>query len=449
MSVRRHHNHGLKKRCACPRTTWSRCSHPWHFGFHWAGREHRYSLHKIAKRDHYYVMSKTEAQALADTLRSDIRTGRLTALAAPAAGIPAAGLTFSDVATKYLKRHVWVPSRRKRASESIEGYVRILERLKIPAAGGTTVAMGTRPFTALTKADVEAARDARRAEFAATKPDDRMRPGCKGGEVGIQHLMAVARQLWNWAIQEGFVDTTPFKRGGVSVIRVKTGADSPRTRRLAGEEEARLLAAASPHLQALIVAALESGCRVGELLSLQWHQVHWDDNVLLLPAHKTKTSTARDVPMTTRLCAILEMRRLAPDGREHPVDAYVFGNEVGERVGRVVTAWKAACRRAKITDLHFHDLRREFASRLLESGASDHEVRDWLGHANITTTSRYLSTTRVRLQRARAKFETHDRSAGRPLAPSISGVASPSMATQNVPTGLERVTTETGSPSAT
>ena len=408
MSVRRHHNHGLKKRCACERTAWSRCAHPWHFGFHWAGHEHRYSLHTIAKRDRSYVMSKTEAHALADTLRSDIRHGRLLPRAVPAASAPIA-LTFSDLAAKYLKRHVWVPSRRKRAAESIEGYVRILERLEIPSGGGATAAMGTRAFATLTKADLEAVRDARRAEFTAAKADDRMRPGCKGGEVGVQHLMAVARQLWNWAIQEGFVETTPFKRGGVSVIRVKTGADSPRTRRLAGEEEARLLVAASPHLQALIVAALETGCRVGELLSLQWHQVHWEDNVLLLPAHKTKTSTARDVPMTTRLWAMLEMRRQAPDGREHPTDAYVFGNEVGERVGRVVTAWKAACRRAKIIDLHFHDLRREFASRLLESGASDHEVRDWLGHANITTTSRYLSTTRVRLQRARVKFEARER----------------------------------------
>src|SRR6185369_142797 len=112
---------------------------------------------------------------------------------------------------------------------------------------------------------------------------------------------------------EGFVDTTPFKRGGVTVIRVKTGADSARTRRLADDEEGRLLAAASPHLQALIIAALETGCRVGELLSLQWHQVRWDDNVLLLPAHKTKTATARDVPMTTRLLAVLNMRRHAPD----------------------------------------------------------------------------------------------------------------------------------------
>jgi integrase len=79
----------------------------------------------------------------------------------------------------------------------------------------------------------------------------------------------------------------------------------------------------------LIIAALETGSRLGELLSLQWHQVHGNDNVLLLPASKTKTAVARDVPMTTRLKAVLEMRRHGPDGQEHPFDKYVFGNEVG------------------------------------------------------------------------------------------------------------------------
>jgi hypothetical protein len=55
---------------------------------------------------------------------------------------------------------------------------------------------------------------------------------------------------------------------------------------------------------------------------------------------------------------------------------------------------------AGITDLHFHDLRREFACRLLESNADLHDVRDFLGHANITTTSTYLRSTPVRLARA-------------------------------------------------
>ena len=53
-----------------------------------------------------------------------------------------------------------------------------------------------------------------------------------------------------------------------------------------------------------------------------------------------------------------------------------------------------------------HELRREFGSLLRETPRIfDHEMRDWLGHANITTTSRYLSTTRVGLQQALHKFE--------------------------------------------
>ena len=55
------------------------------------------------------------------------------------------------------------------------------------------------------------------------------------------------------------------------------------------------------------------------------------------------------------------------------------------------------------------DLRREFASRLRESGASDHDVRDFLGHANITTTSRNLASTPVRLEQALANLEASNR----------------------------------------
>ena len=82
-------------------------------------------------------------------------------------------------------------------------------------------------------------------------------------------------------------------------------------------------------------------------------------------------------------------------------------NEVGERFGSIRTTWRATCHRAKIADLRFHDLRREFASRLLESGAPQHVVRDFLGHANITTTSRYLATTPTMLEHAVHRFEEH------------------------------------------
>ena len=83
----------------------------------------------------------------------------------------------------------------------------------------------------------------------------------------------------------------------------------------------------------------------------------------------------------------------------------MFGDECGEQVASSKTAWNATCRRAQIVGLRFHDLRREFACRLLESGAEQHDVRDFLGHANITTTSRYLASTPVRLEQALARME--------------------------------------------
>ena len=99
------------------------------------------------------------------------------------------------------------------------------------------------------------------------------------------------------------------------------------------------------------------------------------------------------------------MRRTDPNGNPWPMSAYVFGNEVGEPAKSVRTAWKATCRRAGISDLHLNDLRREFASRLADSGSGLHDVQDFLGHANITTTSRYLRSTPVRLAKALERME--------------------------------------------
>jgi hypothetical protein len=118
------------------------------------------------------------------------------------------------------------------------------------------------------------------------------------------------------------------------------------------------------------------------------------------------------------------MRRHAPEQYrkltgldEYPAEAFVFGNECGERIKRVSRAWRLTLQRAKIVDLHFHDLRREFASRLMESGASLQEVQAWLGHANIAMTSRYLGVTDAGLQRALDRFET-----ARPWADDSDGV---------------------------
>ena len=120
---------------------------------------------------------------------------------------------------------------------------------------------------------------------------------------------------------------------------------------------------------------------------------------------KTKTAQTRVIPVGPRLRAELAIRELGPDGRALWADAYVFGTECDERVKSIRTAWTLACERAGVRVLHFHDLRREFASRLLESSANLHDVQLFLGHANITQTRTYLSSTPLRLEGALAQME--------------------------------------------
>ncbi len=111
------------------------------------------------------------------------------------------------------------------------------------------------------------------------------------------------RALFNWAIRTGHLKETPFKHGSETVI--KLAKEPKRSRRLQDGEEERLLAAAGPHLRAVIECALETGMRRGEIMSLQWHQVvgikiekeatitSAPRSQIFLPVAKTKTKTGR------------------------------------------------------------------------------------------------------------------------------------------------------------
>jgi len=411
-------NDGLKKRCGCGRTRWPKCKHPWYFSLYHGDREYRYSLDGIARaRGEQPPVGKLEAESWRDKLRTEIRNGTFSdpgASPIQTQGAPStvvAAPTLSDVADQYLKKHVCQPDRREGGRKIMEWHVEVLKRVKVPDEQGMLVPLGGKPIDRITKADIEAVRDG--WSFRTT--------GAKGGRTGPDRTLKRLRHLFNWAVENDLARATPFRREGVVVIHFKK--EAPRTRRLEAGEERKLLKATQTNgawMYALIVAALETGCRVGELLSLRWREVRLDQNVLLLRESVTKTAEARDVPVSQRLRSLLEMRRTSPTGRKPPPDWFVFGNEVGERSKGISDRWRRACRAAGIEDLHFHDLRREFASRLAESGLPLHAIGEWLGHANISQTSTYLKTTRVGLQKYLKQFEKHRTAASRVAAKSNS-----------------------------
>lgn len=200
--------------------------------------------------------------------------------------------------------------------------------------------------------------------------------------------LALLRAALNWAVLEDLIASTPFKKADVPAV--KFAREEPRTRRLQPGEEQRLLLAAPAWLAQLALAALETGCRLGELLSLQWDQVHGD---LFLPAGKTKAKKPRRVPISSVLRGVLDARRHDPAGEPLPSHAFVFGDEIGRRRGSIKTAWRSTCRRVAVTDLHFHDLRREAGSRWMDAGVPLATIQRWLGHHNISQTSTYLAAT--------------------------------------------------------
>lgn len=157
-----------------------------------------------------------------------------------------------------------------------------------------------------------------------------------------------------------------------------------RNRRLRDDEEQRLLDAADSgrnvYMRDLIVLAVETGMRRGELLSLDWQHIDLESRIVHLPM--TKNGEPRDVPLSTRARDVLyrlwEAQERPPTGRPLPTTE-----------SAVVQAWGHLCGRAGITGLHFHDLRHEAVTRLFEKGLNIVEVSAISGHRELRMLARY------------------------------------------------------------
>ncbi|MEX2662710.1 MAG: site-specific integrase, partial [Vicinamibacterales bacterium] len=224
----------------------------------------------------------------------------------------------------------------------------------------------------------------------------------------VNHDLKLLRKMFNWAIRKGHLERTPFKIGTEPAIGLDK--EIPRDRRFQNDDdEQKLLDAADPYLRGVIIALLDTACRLGEILSLQWRAVNLERRELMIEAVKAKTRTARIVPISTRLLATLEMRQLDPAGNQFGPDAYVFGNELGERTASVRAEWEEARSKAGLEDLQLRDLRHEAGSRFDEAGVSTNYVSKLLGHASLSTTTRYLNIQRRGLHLAMEKLEENQR----------------------------------------
>ena len=139
-------------------------------------------------------------------------------------------------------------------------------------------------------------------------------------------------------------------------------------------------------LAPIILVALHTGLRFGELADLIWGDVALDDRAMLtVRSPNAKSGRARHVPLNKVAVSVLHAWRPV----DATPDARVFPGRHGERLADIKTSWGPILKAAHIADFRFHDTRHTFASRLVMAGVDLNTVRELLGHADIKMTLRY------------------------------------------------------------
>jgi integrase len=182
----------------------------------------------------------------------------------------------------------------------------------------------------------------------------------------VNRDLEALRSMLFWAVDEGLLATNPLSR-----VRLTRERKKPRCVISVAEEEL-LLQSAAPHLRAIIVAALDTGMRRGEILAQRWEHIDFNREILYVTHSKTPEGEAREVPLTGRL---LDLLRAQPQP-----EGLVFTFK-GQPIRKIKTAWKAAIRRAGIRYYRFHDLRHGFNCRLMEAGVLQEVRKALMGHS--------------------------------------------------------------------
>jgi excisionase family DNA binding protein len=193
-------------------------------------------------------------------------------------------------------------------------------------------------------------------------------------ELTANREIALLKTMFGFACENGLMSENPARR-----VKMFSEKDTARARTLSLDEELRLLPALSPELRSLVVVALHTGLRLGEVLGLCWCDVNLEKKTVRV--EHTKSKKARFIPVNSVLHAELGMLR-GTSGNQSLVFPF--------KRRSVRTGFENACKGAAILDFTFHDLRRTFGTRLLEKGVDIVTISRLYGHSSVLVTQNYL-----------------------------------------------------------
>jgi len=183
----------------------------------------------------------------------------------------------------------------------------------------------------------------------------------------VNRDLSVLRRILYWSVEEGYLAANPMGR-----LRLER---ERRTKRpvMSVSEEIKLIAAAPEHLQRITLCALDTGMRRGEILHQQWEDIDFDNRILSVSSSKTPEGEMRDIPLTSRLYAML----VANQKDSGPIFTFE-----GNALKNFKTTWGASLRRSGIRHFRFHDLRHTANTRMMLAGVLQEVRREIIGHAS-------------------------------------------------------------------
>ena len=193
----------------------------------------------------------------------------------------------------------------------------------------------------------------------------------------LSHVLTMAYKEWEWINENPCSKLTkiPEPRGRVRFLN-----DDERKRLLDECKHSR-----SSHLYPIVVLALSTGARLGEITSLTWEQIDFSRGQIIL--HETKNNERRVLPLTGHAKDLLFKWKEVNERDDTPL---LFPNTRHPEIPiDIRSPWNTAVEKAKIDDFRFHDLRHSAASYLAMNGASLAEIAEILGHKTLQMVKRY------------------------------------------------------------
>ncbi len=217
-------------------------------------------------------------------------------------------------------------------------------------------------------------------KYKADRQREISRFGREISKSSINRELACLKTMFNKAIDWDLVSVNPVRK-------VKLFPEKPNKLRVVSDQEfQKVYNNASDSLRPILLLALNTGMRRGEIFNLKWQDVNLKEGYILV--RESKNNDSRIIPINKILMDTLKSVKNNDSGE------YVFSHNSGnDPVKTFKTAFNSAIRRSGVEKFRFHDLRHTFASNLVMAGVDIVTVQELMGHKSINMTKRYSHPT--------------------------------------------------------